>query len=159
MGKRRRYQWIDAIEFTNAASVAANGLGNADIVSETEIENLGGGITLERIVGSIIVTAGSVGRAQYAVALMVIETYAGATLPNVASFNTPDLYQRKDNLWSSHGRIETSQDFAFGVPRTFQIDWRSRRKMSQGQKITLFVQPQSNAVRYTYHLRMLFALP
>ena len=90
---------------------------------------------------------------------MVIETYAGATLPNVASFNMPDLYQRKDNLWSSVGVIATGSDFDFGIPRVHNIDWRSRRKMGQGQKITLFVQPQSNAVRFIYHLRLLFALP
>ena len=158
MARRRRYQWIDAVDFTQT-STAANALGSFDQVTEAEIENLGGGLVLERIVGSLVVTNGAVGRGQYGVALWTSETFAGASLPTAAALQQPDFYQRKEMLWTGYGCVQTGADFDFGVPRVHHIDWRSKRKMGQGMKISLLVAPVSNAVRSSFHLRYLFVLP
>ena len=99
MGKRRRYQWIDAIDLAQT-SIAAGTVSQQGLLTEAEIENVGGGATLERIVGSIIVTAGSVGRGQLHMGLFLLETYAGATIPTAAALASPDTYQRKDCLWT-----------------------------------------------------------
>ena len=158
MARRRRYQWIDAVDFTQT-STAANALGSFDQVTEAEIENLGGGLVLERIVGNLVVTNGAVGRGQYGVAIWMNETYAGATLPTAAALQQPDFYQRKEMLWTGYGTLQTGADFDFGVPRVHHIDWRSKRKCGQGMKVSLLVAPVSNACRSSFHLRYLFVLP
>ena len=158
MARRRRFQWIDAVDFIQTSTVA-NGIGTFDQLSESELENVGGGATLERIVGSIIVTNGAVGRGQYGLALFIAETFAGATLPTAAALQQPDFYQRKEILWTGYGCLQTGADFDFGVPRVHHIDWRSRRKLGQGEKVTLLVAPVSNACRSSFHLRYLLALP
>ncbi len=157
MGKRR-YQWIDAIDM-GQTSIAAGGFSNQDVLTEAELENVGGGATLERIVGTIIVTAGAATRGQLAMGIFVVETYAGATLPTAASMLAPDTYQRKDCLWTGIGITQADADFSFSVPRVHHVDWRSKRKMTQGTKVTLLSAVVSSAMRVNFHLRFLLALP
>jgi len=153
-----RYQWIDAISITPTV-VAAGAVGNVDQVTEAELENLGGGGTLERIVGSIIMVAGSATQGRYTVGLMIQETYAGATLPSAAAWLTPDVYQRKDMLWSSIGVTTTGAVNNIAVPRVHNVDWRSRRKLGQGVKVTLSVSVLLQSVQFISHLRFLVRLP
>ena len=159
MARRRRYQWIDAVDLDiTTNTVAAGAVRNSDVVSEAELENLGGGMTLQRIVGRIVIVDGDATPSSFALALFMQPTYAGATLPT--DWTVPDTYQSKNVLWSDVGRSEGLGANRLCVPRTYPMDWRSARKMSQGFKIVLAV---DNAflgiVRMGFHLRFLFQLP
>ncbi len=157
-GKKRRYQWIDAIDLAQT-SIAAGAISDQGLLTEAELENVGGGATLERIVGSIIVTAGAATRGQMAMGIFLLEQYAGASIPTVAAMAANDTYQRKDCLWTGIAITAADGDFSFAVPRVHHLDWRSRRKLGQGVRCTLLTTATSSAMRVSFHLRFLLALP
>ena len=155
MPSRRRFQWIDNIE-QDVLSIAAGAVLNTDQVSEAEIENLGGAMTLTRVVGSITPLSGATPTARFSLALFVFNTYVGAVPPTDW---VNDTFQRSNLLgawwWSSAGVASGA-----GIPRSFQIDLRTKRKLGQGVKIVLAVQNHGGATgTYTSHFRFLMQLP
>ena len=157
MGKRK-YVWIDAIEIDTPVQVAAGVVSSVDVVSETELENLGS-VTLERIVGRIIVYPADAVAAQYAVVLFKTPKYVGAGLPT--GWDKQDTYERSDNLWSDIGRTSALGANRDAYPQDGHVlDWRSKRKIQFGTAVELAVQNVNlGAIQYIYHLRFLLALP
>ena len=157
MPSRRRTQWIDAIDatgFTVAGAVAPGTIVSSLLVGEAEMENLGGGVTLLRTLGDIW-TRRTVGTAPVVThTLFMNQAFAGAT--DVVDWNN-DAFQRKQMLgtWMH-------------VPGTDvlivreRVDIRSKRRLGQGERLTLESQNHSIAsqdVFVTFHLRMLLLLP
>jgi len=124
------------------------------------MENIGGGGTLERIVGTIVVSSGTVNRAQLLMGIFLFDVFAGSGFPTAAALQVTDTYQRKDCLWTGvaiapNGGI----DFGVCVPRVHHVDWRSRRKLGQGLALNLMSTAVINVMRVSFHLRMLVSLP
>ena len=85
MSRRRRFQWVDAIEATYiaiAGAVAPGTIVTNTIITEAELENVGGGATLIRVVGDIV-TQETVGVPVVTYTLAIMEQFAGATSPNL----------------------------------------------------------------------------
>ena len=153
---RRRFQWIDAIQTTEVVLNGAAAPGtiiNETILSEAELENVGGGGTLIRVVGDIQVKR-TLGTPVITASLFVREAYAGSVSP---SDWTADTFQRRDMLgtWMFGGNVNTAAMYRV-------IDLRTKRKLGQGVDVLLAFQNHSVAgsdATYWFHLRALLMLP
>ena len=157
MARRRRTQWIDALSSTEVV-VAAGAIDNTTQVSETELENMGGGMTLLRVIGDILprvrASGGAVVQAQFT--LFVFEPYAGGVAPTAWDVDT---YQRKSMLGTFMWRDAGVANQA-GVPRSIHVDLRTKRKIGQGERIELATSTTgTGGTSYFSHLRFLFLLP
>ncbi len=157
MASRRRTQWIDAIDstgFSVAGAAAPGTIVSTSLVTEGELENLGGGVTLLRVIGDIWTrrTAGTAPVITHT--LFQRQAYAGQVNPTDWA---NDEFQRVNMLgtWMH-------------VPGTDvlivreRVDLRTKRKFGQGVALTLETQNHSIAnqdVFVTLHLRMLLLLP
>ena len=157
MARRRRTQWIDALATTEIA-VAGGAIDNTTQVSEAELENMGGGMTLVRVIGDILprvcASGGAVVQATFN--LFVFEPYAGGVAPTAWDVDT---YQRKSLLgtwmWRDGGVANQ-----LGAPRSIHVDLRTKRKIGQGERIELATATGgTGGVSYFSHLRFLFLLP
>ena len=157
MARRRRYQWVDAAEFTPIAIAGAAAPGTLvqnTIILESELENVGGGATLIRVVGEII-TGEVLGKPVVSHTLFVFNNYAGAALP--VDWDN-DVFQRSDVLgtWTHFPGSNT----LFTVQE--RIDLRTKRKLGQGVSVILHSQNHAIAAQdaeFVFHLRCLLLLP
>ena len=156
MSRKRRYQWIDAIQATEIAVVGAAAPGtivNTGIVLETELENVGGGATLIRVVGDIWMRT-LLGVPIATFSLYLQEAYAGAIAPT--DWDT-DTFQRRDMLGTWMLTAIAGQTLGHVA-----VDLRTKRKMGQGVALDLAAQNHSIAgqdMRFVFHLRALLLLP
>ena len=157
MASRRRTQWIDAIASTsqNINGAAAPGTVFSNLlVGEAEMENLGGGVTLLRVIGDIW-TRRIAGTAPVVThTLFMNQAFAGAV--DVVDWNN-DAFQRKQMLgtWMHIPGTDVL------IVRE-RVDIRTKRRFGQGERFTLESQNHSIAgenVNMTFHLRMLLLLP
>ncbi len=155
---RRKTQWIDNIA-TAAQSVSSGSVTNSTEISEAEIENVGGGATLIRVVGDICpVTTSTATTGSVTFALWLFAQYTGAVAPTLAAWALNDTYQRKYLLgtwmWRPAGVVGA------GIPRSLHIDLRTKRKLGQGLALTLSIGNHTGAsMSFTSHLRYLLLLP
>ncbi len=157
MSRRRKTQWIDALSSTEVA-VAGGAISNVTQVTEAELENLGGGMTLVRVIGDILPRVRASGGAvvQATFNLFMFEPYAGGVQPTVWDIDT---YQRRSMLgtwmWRDAGVANQA-----GVPRSIHVDLRTKRKIGQGERIELATATTgTGGVSFFSHLRFLFLLP
>lgn len=157
MASRRRTQWIDAIDatgFSVAGAVAPGTIVSSLLVGEAEMENLGGGVTLLRVIGDIWSrrTAGTAPVMTHT--LFLNQAFAGAV--DVVDWNN-DAFQRRQMLgtWMHIPGTDVL------IVRE-RVDIRTKRKFGQGERFTLESQNHSvagNDVFVAFHLRMLLLLP
>jgi len=156
MSRKRQYQWIDAIvadEITLAGAVAPGTIVNTTVVSEREMENIGGGGTLIRVVGDVYMRV-AVGNPVVTAALFLQESYASAVAPTDWG---NDEFQRKAYLGGMLlvGLVGNQLGH-------WKVDLRTKRKLTQGQQMELATQNHSTAgndARIAFHLRFLVLLP
>ncbi len=155
MAGKRRYQWIDAFQ-DGVTTVTTGAIVNQTVVSEAELENVGGAATLIRVVGTILPLAAATASARGVFVLFVLQTYGGAVAPTV--WNN-DTFQRKQNLGSWFWRDAgiASQP---GIPRVISIDLRTKRKLGQGEAITLATQNSGSgqSLSFSFHIRALLLI-
>ncbi len=157
MARRRRTQWIDAINtgpITVLGAIAPGTLNEETMVSEGEMENIGGGATLIRTVGEIW-TLQSVGAPAFTHTLFLAQNFVGATFP--ADWDA-DAFQRQQVLGTWMGLLDAGSNRSY----RHSIDLRSKRKLTQGLSLTLSTQNHRTAghdLQYAFHLRMLLLLP
>ncbi len=156
MAKRRRTQWVDAL---NPTLVTVNGaaapgtISEAFIISEAELENLGGMATATRIVGSINFVH-LLGIPVLTAVLYLRQEYAGVVSPVDW---TQDVYQRMGVMWTMQRTYSVGASDAMHV----NVDIRTQRKIGQGRSLTLAVQNHAiagNNAAFTFHLRALLLL-
>ncbi len=160
MPRRRRFQWIDSVSTTPTAIAGAAAPGTIItqvVITEAEMENLGGGATLIRTVGSVWLSA-TAGRPVVTGALYLQENYAGSVPPTDWGIN--DTWQRKELLgsWMYWSRVGVGED----VTREWKVDLRAKRKLTQGQSLDFIFQNHSvatNDVEIVAHFRCLLMLP
>ncbi len=157
MARRRRFQWIDSITsgyVALAGAVAPGTIVNSAIITEAELENVGGGATLIRVVGDII-TQEVVGVPVVTHTLFIQQAFAGAGFP--ADWDG-DTFQRADVLGTwMHGPCSNT---LFTVHE--RIDLRTKLKLGQGIELDLASQNHSVATNdaiFIFHLRFLLMLP
>ena len=153
---RRRTQWVDALQ-TSAqllpGAVAPGTVVDITILSEAEMEELGGGVTLIRVVGHLYCTR-TAGTPAVTGCLWLAPAYAGAVFPVDW---TQDEFQREANIWS----FQYAGNVQSGASR-FNIDIRSKRKLGQGKTLQLSLQNHNiagNDASIFFHLRCLLLLP
>ncbi len=158
MSRRRRYQWIDAIQtsaITLNGAAAPGTVSDQTIIGEAELENIGGGATLMRVVGDIWVRR-LAGTAPIVTAtLFNLQGYGSAVAP--ADWQQ-DEFQRTANLGSWLWMVGSTD----GLTVHQSIDLRTKRKLGQGILTVLAVQNHSVAgenVSFVFHLRCLLLLP
>ena len=158
MARRRRAQWIDAIDttFNNtvlAGAAAPGTIVNTTILSEAELENIGGGGTLIRTIGEIIVRR-TAGAPVITCALFMAQNFTGAVAPTDWD---ADTFQREQQLGSWMVAADSTLSFV-----RLAIDLRSKRKLTQGMTMQLAAQNHAvaaNDASLIYHLRCLVLLP
>ncbi len=154
--RKRRTQWIDSIQSTEFTILGAAAPGTVDdrtLLSEAEIENVGGGAVLTRIVGDIALRAAGADTPVTTASIMLFSNFVGSTF--IVDYDA-DAFQRQGMLWTRIG-LPTAGD----AVRWF-VDWRANRKMTQGMTLQLALQNHSVAgidVEVIFHLRMLILLP
>ncbi len=154
--RRRKTQWIDSIistEFTLPGAAAPGTVDNRTLLSETEIENVGGGSVLTRIVGDIGLRAAGADTPVVTASVMLFSNFVGSTF--ISDYDG-DAFQRQGMLWTRMGL-----PIAGDAVRWF-VDWRANRKMTQGMTLQLALQNHSLAgidAEIIFHLRMLILLP
>jgi len=152
---RRRTQWIDAIQSTSvvlAGAAAPGTIIEVSLLTEAEIENLGGGVTLLKVIGDVV-TQRIAGAPIVTHTLYVRQQYAGAV--GVGDW-TNDEFQRLAMLGTW-----LSAPGANDIDR-INIDLRTKRKLGQGVALVFSTQNHSLAgtdANYAFHLRALLALP
>jgi len=155
-GRRRKTQWIDSIQSTYVTLAGAAGVGtivSSTLLTEDELENVGGGATLIRIIGDIWTQQ---------TAASPIVTHTVFQQPNYPGATAPvdwleDAFQRKQML----GTYMVAPDAALTNIHT-KLDLRTKRVMTQGIALTLESQnhtPAGNDSRFAFHFRMLLLLP
>ena len=153
---RRRTQWIDAIQSSFvvlAGAVAPGTVIETSLLTEAEIENLGGGLTLLKVIGDIVAVR-TAGTPVLTFTLYFRQQYAGAV--GVPDWDN-DAFQRKAMVGTWMTTVQV-QDATARLP----IDLRSKRKIGQGVSLVLAAQNHSaaaNDANYAFHLRALVALP
>ena len=157
MANRRRTQWIDAIDatgFSIAGAAAPGTIVSNLLVGEAEMENVGGGATLLRVIGDIW-TRRSAGTAPTVThTLFMNQAFAGAV--DVVDWNN-DAFQRPQMLGT--WMYVPGTDVLIVRER---VDIRTKRKLMQGNRLTLEFQNHALAgenVFVSFHLRMLLLLP
>ena len=158
MARRRKFQWIDAIQSTlfNVVGAAAPGtvVSNA-IVAETEVENVGGGATLMRVVGDIFWRS-TAGTPVATATLFLFQPYLGAARPTDWD---NDTFQRATVLGTWMAATVTGGSETMTHTR---IDLGTKRKLTQGMELDLEIQNHSTAgndFAVAFHLRALLLLP
>ena len=157
MARRRKFQWVDAIVATPVALVGAAAPGtlvSSTIITENELENVGGGATLMRVVGQII-TGELQNKPVVTHTLFVFENYVGSALP--ADWDN-DTFQRAGVLgtWMVFPGSNTL------LTVSTEVDLRTKRKLGQG--VTVLLHSQNHAIanqdaEFVFHLRCLLLLP
>ena len=158
MASRRRYQWIDAIVSSETALVGAAAPGTIiedAIVLESELENIGGGATLMRVVGDIWIrrTAGTAPIVSHT--LFVAQQFVGIVQPTDW---VGDTFQNKMVLGTWLSMVGSTD----GLTVHHRVDLRTKRKLGQGVAVLLASQNHSiatNDTAYVFHLRCLLLLP
>ena len=150
--KPRRTQWIDAIINVSVVQIGGPTISSHVIVSEAEIENLGGAATITRVVGSINVRSILLDTI-FSAMIWVNSSFVGAGLPIVLD---ADIFQRSRNMWSDYKWQAVGDD-------TYkrEVDIRTQRKLGQGVDVLLTVENANvvgNTLEFVYHLRMLLLL-
>ncbi len=148
----RRTQWIDSL-ITTPQTVAATAVSTNAVVTEAEIENLGGGTTLVRVIGDIVM-ARTASTPVASANLYIQDTYLGSAAPTSW---VQDTYQRQNLLWTRlwFGTSAIVQD-----QMPMWVDLRSKRKVTQGQLVNLAIENYGDgALTFVMHLRCLFLLP
>ena len=157
MGRsRRRFQWIDVVQTTLqavAGAVAPGTVADDSTILESEIENVGGALTLIRTVGDILVRR-TAGTPIATCTLYVAQAFTGAG--RIADWDN-DAFQRMQVLgtWLTLG--DSIQNLY-----PIRVDLRTKRKLGQGELVILSIQNHSTAgndFSYVYHLRHLVMLP
>ena len=157
MARRRKTQWIDGLVTSNVAVAGAAAPGtvvDTTMLAEAELENIGGGGTLIRVVGDLIFRR-TAGAPVVTAVLFVAQNYVGAVNPTDWDV---DAFQREENLgsWMSAG-----MDTTLSWDR-HHIDLRTKRKLTQGVTVQLAVQNHSvaaNDLNFNCHFRFLILLP
>ena len=157
MARRRKFQWIDNLN-TAPIVVAAGAVSTTTQITEAELENLGGGVTLMRVVGDIIPLCSTVAtNGAVTFALFTFEQYTGSVAPTDWSLN--DTYQGRRLLGTWLWRADQLANRA-GVPRSIHVDLRTKRKLGQGIAVSLAVENHaSQPIDFVAHLRLLLLLP
>ena len=156
MATKRRYQWIDSVVSTEVAVAGAAAPGtvvSTGVVLEQELENIGGGATLIRVVGDLWLR-NNAGVTVTTQTLYILQAFVGGVSPTDW---TNDTFQRKDML----GTWMTYMTAAEPVVH-HKIDLRTKRKVGQGVAIDLATQNHSlggNDISFVFHLRALLLLP
>jgi len=156
MARRRRFQWIDALvssPIAVAGAAAPGTISNQTIISEVELENVGGGATMMRVVGDIILRA-TAGNPVFTYALWVFPAYVGSVQPTDWD---NDTFQRADMLgtWTVQAPVADRISIV-------RVDLRTKRKLGQGVQVQLAIQNHSiagNDASIAFHLRSLLLLP
>ena len=154
---KRQTQWIDTIQSavqSIAGAVAPGTIDSNVMILESEAENVGGGGTVSRIVGDIWV-ARTAGAPVVTATVMVFDTYVGAALPTDWD---NDTFQRRAVMWTAMWVLNSTTD---GFQRR-TLDVRTKRKLGQGQRLTLEIQNHGTAgndAQFAFHLRSLLLLP
>ncbi len=153
---RRRTQWIDAIQTTSVTLSGAAAPGtvlDTTMISEAEMENVGGGATLLRTIGDIWTTRVA-GSPVVTHTLFLAQNFPGAV--GIADWDQ-DAFQREQML--ATWLVTPVQNP--NALRTM-VDIRSKRKLTQGVTLQLSSQNHSvvgNDVVFAFHLRFLILLP
>ena len=153
---KRRTRWIDTVSTTPVALAGAAAPGTVideSILPENELETLGTGATLIRVVGHIHLSSLLIDPVVTA-ALWFAPNYAGAVFP-VDWLN--DVFERQSVIWTGLWRPKATKHSNVTV-----IDIRAKRKVSPGQSLILSMQnhsPAGSDAEYVYHLRSLLLLP
>jgi len=156
MASRRRYQWIDAIVATEISLLGAAAPGtivNQTLVAEAELENIGGGGTLIRIVGDVYMRV-ALGNPVVTFSIFLAQQFAGAVQPTDWG---NDEFQRKQYLGGK--MLMGLQGNENGH---WSVDLRTKRKLTQGIAMDVGIQNHATAgndARVAFHLRMLVLLP
>ncbi len=157
MAQRRRTRWIDSLLTSRTALAGAAAPGtiiDSVLMTETEIESLGDGATLIRIVGDIW-TCDSAGDPVVSHNIWLSPAYAGIVL--IADWEQ-DAYERTSML----GTWMVVPDSNTALCKHTRVDLRSKRKLSPGTQLTLSSQNYAianNDATISFHLRMLLLLP
>ena len=158
MASRRRYQWIDAIVTTEVALVGAAAPGTIieeAILLETELENIGGGGTLIRVVGDIWARRTQGTAPILTSTLFVAQQHVGVVQPTDW---VQDTFQNKFVLGTWLGMVGSTD----ALTVHFKVDLRTKRKLGQGVAVFMAMQNHSLAnqdIAYVFHLRCLLLLP
>lgn len=159
---RRRLRWYDiAANRTVLASAAGGSIAQEILLTETQIEELGGGMTLMRIIGDIYLSR--VGTAPV-VQMVIVAQHAQAAASKVAGYygpaNVEDNAEEMGTLWN---RLWADVDLSFSGTHV-PVDIRRRIKLQQGMEVALYLEnwtlsAAADNASYLYHLRCLVALP
>ncbi len=153
---RRRTRWVDFVQTDQIALIGAAApgtLNNLEVVSEAELETIGDGATLVRVVGHIFLIR-TAGTPVLTGCLWFADAFVGATRP--IDWNQ-DAFERKSNMWSFLYASSVQSNSA-----RFDVDIRTKRKVSAGDTLLLSLQNHSlvnNDVNFVAHLRFLMLLP
>jgi len=146
---RRRTVWKDSI-IANGALAGTTVVANP-LLAETDIEGLGSGVTVTRIVGDLFLT--------YAVGVANVISGAIWVTPQFGGVGVPalviDFFERSRVMWTMQRQIDLADDTT-RVP----IDIRTQRKLGSGVALDLVLDNKSvNALTFSFHLRALVLLP
>lgn len=175
MARRRRQRtvWIsDAVGVTNLASNAAGALFSTGLISEGTIEDFpaggGGRGTLLRVVGDIYLCDDPDATGTSFLAGIVLGVFDTVAF-NAFSGSSLVIGTAWENSIDRHEVIYTKQWAAFGgsagqAQMRVPIDVRSKRRLSRGETMALFIENQELAaagvadLQFSYHLRCLVGL-
>jgi len=155
--RKRRYQWIDSIStdyFVVNGAAAPGTISQVNSISEAEIENVGGAMTLIRTVGQILIQE-LLGVPVVTATLFLQAGFVGSTAPTDW---VQDTFQRMNVLGTWLVGTGSNTNFV----HTINVDLRTKRKLGQGVSLDLAIQNHSvatNNISYAYHLRHLVMLP
>ena len=153
---KRRTRWVDTVSTTAvvlAGAVAPGTVVDEAILPESELETLGTGATIIRVVGHIIMRSDA-GAPVVTGCLWLAPNYAGAVFPTDW---LNDTFERNavmaTFMWQPKAGLSTEPT---------PVDIRTKRKVSPGTSLILSLQNHSIASQdaaYVYHLRALLLLP
>ena len=146
---KRRTVWKDAIAETGA--LAATTVSGEILLAESDIEGLGSGVTVTRVVGSISLSYAAGVANVVSGMLWVAPVYSGATTPSLSI----DTFERNRTMWTFQRVIDLADDTTL-----IMVDVRTQRKLGSGVALELILDNKAaNALTYSYHLRSLVLLP
>ena len=153
---KRRTQWIDTIE-TSRPTLAGQALAHIDIVSEADFENLGGGVTIVRIVGEMWFSGPALDDSPtVAWAIWLAAEFSGSGNPDILN---NDFFQCQ-RVMSTGMFLQNGRDDDQYVK--MDVDIRGKRKVGQGQALKLSFENfalSGQVFEYAYYLRTLLLLP
>ena len=149
-GTKRRTVWKDSI--SPAQTLAATTITEEVLLAESDIEALGSGVTVTRIVGTLSISAVAGATNIVAAAVWLTPAYSGRGIPSALSI---DFFERSRTMWTLQRMIDLADDTTH-VP----IDIRTQRKLGSGVSLDMIVENKSaNVITFAYHLRCLVLLP